>query len=89
MLSPPWGGSGGLGGGLRFPFPTSPAMGSKKARLALIACCLIRLLRRSVLRCFPRQAGFQGGHEIDDAVFAFVLIDAEPVEKGGNKLTTQ
>ena len=24
----------------------------------------------------------------EPAVFAFVLIDAEPVEKGGNKLTT-
>ena len=72
MLAPPWGGSGGLGGGLRFLFPTSPGMGSKKAELALIACCLIRLLRRSVLRCFPRQAGFQGGHEIDDGAGAAI-----------------
>jgi len=62
VLAPPWGGSGGLGGGLRFPFPTPGDVGSRKRKLALI------VLRRDVLRtrCFPRQAAFQGGHEIDD-----------------------
>jgi hypothetical protein len=63
LFSPPWGGSGGLGGGLCFPFPT-PGNGQQEGRLAPIG----RLLRRGVLRtgCFPRQAAFQGGHEIDD-----------------------
>jgi hypothetical protein len=31
--------------------------------------------------------GRQGAYD-GSAVFAFVLIDAEPVEKGGKKLTT-
>jgi hypothetical protein len=54
----------------------SPGTGSKKARLALIGCCLIRLLRRGALRtrCFPRQAAFQGGHEIDDGGGAAILL---------------
>ena len=66
LFSPPWGGSGGLGGGLCFPFPT-PGNGQQESRLAPIGRHL-RLLRRGVLRtgCFPRQAAFQGGHEIDD-----------------------
>jgi hypothetical protein len=60
------GGSGGFGGSLCFPFPT-PGNGQQESRLALIGRHL-RLLRRRVLRtgCFPRQAAFQGGHEIDD-----------------------
>ena len=66
LFSPPWGGSGGLGGSLCFPFPT-PGNGQQESRLAPIGRHL-RLLRRGVLRtgCFPRQAAFQGGHEIDD-----------------------
>src|SRR5580693_7323713 len=53
LFAPPWGGSGGLGGGLCFPFPT-PGNGQQESRLAPIG----RLLRRGVLRtgCFPRQA---------------------------------
>src|SRR5580692_5037792 len=55
LFSPPWGGSGGLGGGLCFPFPT-PGNGQQEGRLAPIG----RLLRRGVLRTgFPRQAAFQ------------------------------
>ena len=66
LFAPPWGGSGGLGGSLCFPFPT-PGNGQQESRLAPIGRHL-RLLRRGVLRtgCFPRQAAFQGGHEIDD-----------------------
>src|SRR3984893_15555688 len=66
LFAPPWGGSGGLGGGLCFPF-SSPGNGQQESRLAPIGRHL-RLLRRGVLRtgCFPRQAAFQGGHEIDD-----------------------
>src|SRR3984893_15417901 len=63
LFSPPWGGGGELGGGLCFAFST-PGNGQQEGRLAPIA----RLLRRGVLRtgCSPRQAAFQGGHEIDD-----------------------
>src|SRR6516162_5447671 len=67
LLAPPCGGSGRLGGGLCFPFPT-PEDGQQESRLAPIGRHLVRLLRGGVLRtgCFPRQAAFQGGHEIDD-----------------------
>src|SRR6202035_4027864 len=56
LFAPPWGRSGGLGGGLCFPFPT-PGNGQQESRLAPIGRHL-RLLRRGVLRtgCFPRQA---------------------------------
>src|SRR5580693_3643743 len=70
LFSPPWGGSGGLGGGLCFPFPT-PGNGQQEGRLAPIG----RLLRRGVLRTgFPRQAAFQGGHEIDDGWRAAISL---------------
>src|ERR1700738_3672295 len=42
LFSPPWGGSGGLGGGLCFP---SPGNGQQEGRLTPIG----RLLRRGVL----------------------------------------
>jgi hypothetical protein len=68
LFAPPWGGSDGLGCGLCFPFPT-PGDGQQESRLAPIRCRLVGLLRGrvGVLRtgCFPRQAAFQGGHEID------------------------
>src|SRR5580693_2772905 len=68
LFAPPWGGTDGLGCGLCFPFPT-PGDGQQKSRLAPIGCRLVGLLRGrvGVLRtgCFPRQAAFQGGHEID------------------------
>ena len=49
------------------PFPT-PEDGEQECRLAPIGRHLVRPLRGGVLRtrCFPRQAAFQGGHEIDD-----------------------
>src|SRR6202043_2982495 len=57
LFAPPWVGSGGLGGGLCFPFPT-PGNGQQESRLAPIGRHL-RLLRRGVLRTgFPRQAAF-------------------------------
>src|SRR6516162_7992205 len=67
LLAPPCGGSSGLGSGLCVPFPT-PGDGQQESRLAPIGRHLVRLLRGGVLRtgCFPRQAAFQGGHEIDD-----------------------
>ena len=45
-----------------------PGDGQQESRLAPIGRHLVRLLRGGVLRtgCFPRQAAFQGGHEIDD-----------------------
>jgi hypothetical protein len=43
LFAPPWGGSGGLGGGLCFPFPT-PGNGQQESRLAPIGRHL-RLLR--------------------------------------------
>jgi len=67
LLAPPCGGSVGLGAGLCVPFPT-PEDGEQESRLAPIGRHLVRPLRGGVLRtrCFPRQAAFQGGHEIDD-----------------------
>jgi hypothetical protein len=83
LFAPPWGGSGGLGGGLCFPFPT-PGNG-QQSRLAPIGRHL-RLLRRGVLRtgCFPRQAAFQGGHEIDDGWPGRDLpgVNGEPLHLG-------
>src|SRR6516164_9344096 len=42
LLAPPCGGSGGLGGGLCFPFPT-PEDGQQESRLAPIGRHLVRL----------------------------------------------
>ena len=53
-----------------------PGDGQQESRLAPIGRHLVRLLRGGVLRtgCFPRQAAFQGGHEIDEGWRAAISL---------------
>src|SRR5690242_17742127 len=77
LFAPPWSGSGGLGGGLCFPFPT-PGNGQQESRLAPIGRHL-RLLRRGVLRtgCFPRQAEVVPEHVAAGDVWIATGVDGE------------